>query len=84
MYYRLTPKPCRCGCSQSPAPYPWATDTAEQAFRSWEQLHHEKTKTYPVSKIIQTVGPESTHPEILEIIRIHDAYTCLDSPKPLA
>lgn len=80
---RLTPKPWRIKLQKPTTRYPWETPEQELLQREWEEHYHQVIKDYAVCKFVETLGTTNTHPEVQQILLLHDRYV-LDANKPLA
>jgi len=81
---RLTPKPWRCGAGRAPARFPFETQAAEQAFRAWDAGYRERQRRYATCALLGTLGHAEVHPEVRDIVALHDAETRASSGLPLA
>ena len=75
---RLTPKPFRCEMENPPGGFPWPDDSAEQAFRKWEQNYEQKTQGYSACAFIGAFGAPDVEPVVETIVRLHDGIACAD------
>jgi hypothetical protein len=81
---RLTPKPWRCGVTPPPNRYPWSDASAEARYRAWQQRYEAAIRPYAVCKLLTTLGPAETHPEVEPVLALHDEATHAAEQRPLA
>jgi hypothetical protein len=71
---RLTPKPWRIKLQKPSTRYPWETPEQELLQREWEEHYHQVIKDYSVCTFVETLGVSNVHPEVEQILHIHDRY----------
>jgi hypothetical protein len=64
--------------------WPWANEKAEQRFRKWEAQYNRQAARYATCKLVGQFGAAEWHPQLRELIELHDAATQADQPLPLA
>lgn len=81
---RLTPKPWRCGYAALGETWPWSSEKAEQAFKTWEQTYKQKSSKYSSCILLATVGNKTLHPLVSPIVSVHDEIAGVGSGLKLA
>jgi hypothetical protein len=81
---RLTPKPWRCGLRVPPSQYPFENAAAEARYRQWEQQYLQSSAPYAVCRLVKTLGPAETHPDLVPVVALHDEATRVPEQRPLA
>lgn len=81
---RLTPKPWRCGVHEKPERWPWLTPKAEKQFQSWESGYQSACAEFATCELVRTLGDGNVHPDIQDVIKVHDETTRVESKLPLA
>lgn len=79
---RLTPKPWRCDYPDSPSAWPFADDAAQDRHVKWEAGYLERCQTHATCELVEAGG--DSHPDLQEMITLHDATTRVGSGLPLA
>jgi hypothetical protein len=81
---RLTPKPWRCGSYALRTRYPYEDQKAEAEVDRWIQQYTRKSNGYATCAFIQQLGSGFIHPEIGDLVQLHDERTLALSDLPLA
>lgn len=81
---RLTPKPWRCGVEKPPNRWPWKDAKEEQTFLSWQEKYQQASASFATCEFITTIGSESPHLSLQNIVAVHDDMTRATSGLPLA
>lgn len=81
---RLTPKPWRCDWEAPQYYWPWESANDEVKFNEWAQIYTKKTAKYSTCMLLKSIGNSVIHPEIKNIIDLHDEMTRTTSGLPLA
>ena len=81
---RLTPKPWRCAVRAAPVRFPFETFEAERAFGEWQAEYEGRHRRYATCALAATLGSGEVHPEVREIVAVHDEETRAASGLPLA
>lgn len=69
---RLTPKPWRCGINGIAIKFPRETKTDEGKFREWQKRYENVHRNYSTCRFIAHMGSPEIHPEIQQILQLHD------------
>jgi hypothetical protein len=80
---RLTPRPWRCETRNPPGRWPYPHRWAEQAFDSWNAEYRAACQNKATCKLV-TAGNGSIHPELRQLVTLHDDMTRATSALPLA
>jgi hypothetical protein len=72
---RLTPKPWRCGHKSNAITWPRESDDQQRRFEKWNSTYVERQSNYATCRFLGELGSGSIHPEIEQIIEIHDSTT---------
>jgi hypothetical protein len=81
---RLTPKPWRCRCHRHSVTWPREDALQEDRFQKWLATYDARQSDYATCRFIRTLGGETVHPEVSDIIEIHDKLTRCHEPLRLA
>jgi hypothetical protein len=81
---RLTPKPWRCGLKAPTVRWPWPDSESEERMREWVSRYERACAGKAVCSLVATVGSGRTHPEVSELVRVHDELTGVGTQNPLA
>ncbi|HEY6331561.1 MAG TPA: hypothetical protein VI756_19710 [Blastocatellia bacterium] len=81
---RLTPKPWRIGASHPPTSYPWDDPTQETKYREWEEEYELWAANFTACKLIGRFGKDDVHPDLAQLLTVHDNLACRDPNLPLA
>jgi hypothetical protein len=77
-------KPWRCGLQAPTVRWPWPDSASEAAMREWVSRYERACAGKAVCSLVATVGSGRTHPEVSELVRVHDELTGVDTQSPLA
>jgi hypothetical protein len=72
---RLTPKPYRCGVSENKIRHPREDSRQEEAFQRWKSGYEQSSQRYATCRYQGAMGNEIFHPEVEQIITLHDELT---------
>ncbi|MBS1825068.1 MAG: hypothetical protein JST93_07085 [Acidobacteria bacterium] len=81
---RLTPKPWRCGLYPLPVKYPIEGQAAEGILQDWLRRYQANSARNATCRLVHTIGPEATDPELAALIARHDRDTKANTQMPLA
>ena len=81
---RLTAKPWRCGFRRPPAPFPWADQAAEAAFREWEEAYTKRDAGFKVCEFLAEFGKPGGVAALRTIVDLHDRGTRVGADAALA
>lgn len=81
---RLTPKPWRCGLYPLPVKYPIEGHAAEGILQDWLRRYQANSARNATCRLVHTIGPEASDPELAALIARHDRDTKANSQMPLA
>jgi hypothetical protein len=81
---RLTPKPWRVGVKKKTPEWPWKDAAAEQKFAKWDQSYRQANQGFATCELIQTVESNEIHPDLRELVSLHDQMCGVGSGQPLA
>lgn len=81
---RLTPKPWRCGHSLPPGQYPREDAKLRERFAVWLSKYDELTRGMSVCRFLKEVGSGAIHPDLAQVIQLHDQRTRASEQAPLA
>jgi hypothetical protein len=81
---RLTPKPWRCDADKLQIRWPRGDEKWEARFRKWEAQYNKAAARYATCKLVGQFGAAELHPQLRELIELHDTLTQVDQPLPLA
>ena len=73
---RLTAKFWRCDAPGPPFRFPWPTGEFETIYRTWERAYHEQADRYAACAFVTTLGSQVMHPEVEQIVAVHDKHAC--------
>ncbi|HEV1288085.1 MAG TPA: hypothetical protein VNU44_22355 [Bryobacteraceae bacterium] len=71
---RLTPKPWRCKIGHPPARWPFEGAGEEQAFANWDAKYQAACRAKATCQLLDR-GSAQVHPELKEIVTLHDEMT---------
>jgi hypothetical protein len=80
---RLTPKPWRCGHHASDVRYPIPEDHADR-YERWKAKYEVRHRDYATCRFLGHFGLEEPHPEVKQIVELHDFATRCCEPLTLA
>lgn len=83
---RLSPKPWRIKggrMTKPPVVFPYSNPAEERQMQRWEQVYQSRIESFAVCRVLANLGANPVHPEVEQILEIHDQYT-LNPDKPLA
>lgn len=81
---RLTPKPWRCGLHKKPERWPWLEAKQEKRFQKWDAEYRERSANWAACEFVRQIGNPATHPEVHNIVKLHDEMTRAESKLQLA
>lgn len=81
---RLTPKPWRCGVFSKPARWPWLNPGDEKRFQKWEAHYQSYIFNWATCELLRQIGNPEVHPEVQDIVALHDRTTRAESKLRLA
>ncbi|MFN7934315.1 MAG: hypothetical protein U0R19_13375 [Bryobacteraceae bacterium] len=81
---RLTPKPWRCGLHPLPVKFPIEDRAAEDILQDWLRRYQANSARNATCRLVHTIGPEATDPELAALIARHDRGTKASTQMPLA
>lgn len=79
---RLTPKPWRCGHRNNTISYPIDDPRAAERFEQWKAKYEACQSQYATCRFLGPMGSTAVHPEVSQIVELHDFMTkCNESLK---
>lgn len=81
---RVSPKPWRCGAPQPPHSWPFVDPDAEAEYATWLQSYSAAASKFASCRFLKAVGHGEQHPDLVEIIKLHDRLSAANSSLPLA
>lgn len=81
---RLTPKPWRCGHVANSIPYPLQDAQQTERYERWKAQYESRQRGYATCQFLGALGSGHVHPDVGQIIGLHDFATRCDAPLPLA
>ena len=81
---RLTPKPWRLGIRAEPPRWPWVDAAAEAEWTAWLVAYRAASATRATCELVRTVGPAEIHPDLRDLVALHDEACKVGSGLPLA
>jgi hypothetical protein len=81
---RLTPKPWRVGLFEPKLNYPFETDEEAAQAEKWLADYDASKRGFATCEFLETIGDGFVHPNIIEILELHDSETGAMSKLPLA
>ena len=72
---RLTPKPWRCGCAQSPQRWPREEPGQQRQFEEWLSVYDARHTDFATCRFLKTLGEGHVHPDVAHILDLHDQTT---------
>ncbi len=81
---RLSPKPWRCGIERPIWRFPAENAAGEEVIREWVERYESASRGYATCELLASLGREPIHPEVMEVVRLHDASARVGSGLPLA
>jgi len=81
---RLTPKPWRCGHYARQVKWPYADAAEQQTHAQWQNEYERLQSDYATCRLVEELGPQEVHADVLPILHLHDRFTRCDDAKPLA
>ncbi len=81
---RLTPKPWRVGMENPPVRFPYESPADESAMRAWDVRYDRASAGSATCQLLEEMGTGTEHPELAELVRLHDEHTRATSGLPLA
>lgn len=80
---RLTPKPWRIGLQRPGSRFPRKPGSEETEFGKWLREYESAIRQFAVVNHLETFGSQADHPDVKEILLVHDKYS-LSANKDLA
>jgi len=81
---RLTPKPWRCGHHNNTFRYPLEKPDAVEGFAQWVAEYDARHRHFATCRLLGEVGSGEVHPEVQQVIELHDFATKCHDPLELA
>lgn len=81
---RLTPKPWRCGHRANTLGYPIEDAKAAQRLEQWKAKYEACQGGYATCRFLGQLGDGPTHPEVAQVIELHDFGTKCNEQLALA
>ena len=81
---RLTPKPWRCGHSQSLVCWPRETAEQQSRFEKWLATYNGLHVSFATCRFVEALGRGTFHPEAATLVEVHDHIARATEPLPLA
>jgi hypothetical protein len=81
---RLTPKPWRCGHRNNTIQYPIDDPTLADHFEQWKSEYEARHKRYATCRFVCHLGNTAIHPEVQQVVELHDFVTRCDQSLELA
>jgi hypothetical protein len=81
---RLTPKWWRCGGERPPGTFPRETSEEQQRFADWLRWYETASRDSATCLFVGEIGWKRIHPEVRDIVQVHDQMTRAGSGLPLA
>ena len=81
---RLTPKPWRCGHQNNTIQYPLEDAKAAERFGQWKAAYDVCQSGYATCRFVGQLGSAAVHPEVAQIVELHDMVTKCNDSLPLA
>ncbi|MFK3937611.1 hypothetical protein ACI2JA_08870 [Alkalihalobacillus sp. NPDC078783] len=81
---RLTPKPKRIGLYKPPVRFPYLKQEDKQQLDQWEQNYKSVSSEWRTCEHVATFGNPTIHPQVQDVIDLHDQMTELHKDLPLA
>ena len=81
---RLTPKPWRCDLPNPPSRWPWTNAKEEALFHAWERDYLQACGEFATCTLVASFGSKVVHPEVQELLKVHDETTRAQTKVDLA
>jgi hypothetical protein len=81
---RLTPKPWRCGCKPNPPRYPITDQKLLLWYERWKEDYESRQAPFGTCRFMVAMGNPAVHPDVLQIVELHDRITRSGENVPLA
>lgn len=81
---RLTPKPWRCGHHSLKVRFPSSSNDQQHKLDAWLSTYTTKAQRFSTCKFLSEYGPKARHPEIAQVVEVHDRITRCSDALPLA
>lgn len=81
---RLTPKPWRMHMENPPVRFPYESAEDERVMREWTARYDQAAQRFATCRFLEVIGSGREHPEVVEVVRLHDQHTRATSGLPLA
>ncbi|HEY2574633.1 MAG TPA: hypothetical protein VGH65_11205 [Verrucomicrobiaceae bacterium] len=81
---RLSPKAWRCKLEAPGARWPWENPEKEAQFKKWDEAYQRVAADFATCEFLSACGGEKVHPEVAQIVQLHDEATRAHSKLPLA
>jgi hypothetical protein len=81
---RLTPKPWRCWCDVNKQKYPLEDAKAVEQYEQWKAKYDVCQREYATCRFVGQFGSGLIHPDVEQVIELHDWATRCNEPLALA
>jgi hypothetical protein len=81
---RLTPKPWRIGMENPPVSFPYEGPDEEQRLREWVGRYERASQRHATCQFMEELGSGTEHPDVAQVVALHDQETKATSGLPLA
>ena len=73
---RLTPKPWRVDVERPASRFPRSTKKEQRDFMAWLKKYRLASTRKSVTNVLKLYGADEIHPDVLQVLKVHDSYTC--------
>jgi hypothetical protein len=81
---RLTPKPWRCGHHAATVRFPIEDEGAAQRQEKWQAKYDARQQGFATCRFLGELGNGTVHPEVAQVLELHDFATRANEALPLA
>jgi len=81
---RLTPKPWRCGYFDNSIRYPLVNEEAARRYAEWVSDYDQYQSQFATCRYLGQYGNREIHPEVAQIVKLHDMATRIGESLKLA
>lgn len=81
---RLTPKPWRCGHFANTLRFPVDDPQQVQRYEEWKADYETRQRGYATCRFLADLGTGAVHPEVRQVVELHDFATRCQEPLSLA
>ncbi len=81
---RLTPKPWRCGCMPSTMRHPIVDPKLLRWHASWKEDYETRAAEFATCRFVASLGNSQIHPEVEQVLELHDFATKCNEATALA